>query len=278
MSTILVWAALGFYGLAIASSLPSLIRRRPRLTPTTLSAVSIGLLAHLAALILAATSQNRLPIVDVGSATSLLAFLVGLAFLVSYMKYRIMTLGIFILPLIFILTLGSLLQGEVNFESPQFRTRWLIVHTSSLFLGYAALFMHFAASLMYLIQEKEIKSKKPRAFYYRLPSLEILDDLAFKTLLLGLPFLTLGIISGFLWATLTWNGLWGLDPKIVASVITWAVYMIIFSARLTGRLRGRRAAILALIGYAALIFTFLGISYASSIHGYFPTQEGILNY
>ncbi len=278
MSTILVWAALGFYGLAIASSLPSLIRRRPRLTPTTLSAVSIGLLAHLAALILAATSQNRLPIVDVGSATSLLAFLVGLAFLVSYMKYRIMTLGIFILPLIFILTLGSLLQGEVNFESPQFRTRWLIVHTSSLFLGYAALFMNFAASLMYLIQEKEIKSKKPRAFYYRLPSLEILDDLAFKTLLLGLPFLTLGIISGFLWATLTWNGLWGLDPKIVASVITWAVYMIIFSARLTGRLRGRRAAILALIGYAALIFTFLGISYASSIHGYFPTQEGILNY
>lgn len=278
MSTILVWAALSFYGLAIASSLPSLIRRRPRLTKTTLSAVGIGLLTHLTALILAATSQNRLPFVDVGSATSLLAFLVGLAFLASYMKYRIMTLGIFILPLIFILTLGSLMQGEVNFESPQFRTRWLIVHTSSLFLGYAALFMNFAASLMYLIQEKELKSKKPRAFYYRLPSLEILDDLAFKTLLLGLPFLTLGIISGFLWATLTWNGLWGLDPKIVASVITWAVYMIIFSARLTGRLRGRRAAILALIGYAALIFTFLGITYASSIHGYFPTQEGILDY
>ena len=278
MSTILVWAALSFYGLAIASSLPSLIRRRPRLTPTTLSAVGIGLLAHLTALILASTSQNRLPFVDVGSATSLLAFLVGLAFLASYMKYRIMTLGIFILPLIFILTLGSLLQGEVNFESPQFRTRWLIAHTSSLFLGYAALFMNFAASLMYLIQEKELKSKKPRAFYYRLPSLEILDELAFKTLLLGLPFLTLGIVSGFLWATLTWNGLWGLDPKIIASVITWAVYMIIFSARLTGRLHGRRAAIMALIGYAALIFTFLGITYASSIHGYFPTEEGNLDY
>ena len=278
MSTFLVWTALGFYGLAIASSLPSVIRRRERLTSTTLAAVGAGLSSHLVALVLATASRNRLPFADVGSATSLLAFLVGIAFLASYVKYRIMTLGIFILPLIFVLTLGSLLQGEVDFESAPFRTRWLIVHTSSLFVGYAALFVTFVASLMYLIQEKELKSRKPRAFYYRLPSLEILDDLAFKTLILGLPFVTLGIISGFLWAAQTWEGLWGLDPKIVASVVTWSVYMVIFSARLAGRLHGRRAAILALVGFAALIFTFLGVTYASSVHGYFPTQEGSLEY
>ena len=276
MSTFLSWTALGFYALAIASSLPSVIRRRQRLTATTLAAVGAGLLSHFVALGLATASQHRLPFADVGSATSLLAFLVGLAFLASYAKYRIMTLGIFILPLMFVLTLGSLLQGEADFESAQFRTRWLIVHTSSLFVGYAALFVTFVASLMYLIQERELKSKKPRAFYYRLPSLEILDELAYKTLILGLPFVTLGIVSGFLWASQTWKGLWGLDPKIVASVMTWAVYMVIFFARLAGRLHGRRAAILALVGFAALIFTFLGITYASSVHGYFPTQEGSL--
>ena len=206
MSTFLVWTALGFYGLAIASSLPSVIRRRERLTSTTLAAVGAGLSSHLVALVLATASRNRLPFADVGSATSLLAFLVGIAFLASYVKYRIMTLGIFILPLIFVLTLGSLLQGEVDFESAPFRTRWLIVHTSSLFVGYAALFVTFVASLMYLIQEKELKSRKPRAFYYRLPSLEILDDLAFKTLILGLPFVTLGIIS---WLSLGCSNLGG---------------------------------------------------------------------
>ena len=213
MNTFLVWTALGFYGLAIASSLPSVIRRRPQLTSTTLAAVGAGLLSHLVALALATAFRNRLPFADVGSATSLFAFLVGIAFLASYAKYRITTLSIFILPLIFVLTLGSLLQGEVDFESAQFRTRWLIVHTGSLFIGYAALFVTFVASLMYLIQERELKSKKPRTFYYRLPSLEILDELAFKTLVLGLPFVTLGIVSGFLWATQTWGRSMGARPK-----------------------------------------------------------------
>ena len=274
MNTILVWTALSFYGLAIAGSLPAVVRRRPRLAPTTLMAVGAGLLCHLLSLVVAGAAHQRLPVTDLGEALSAVGILVCLAFLAFYAKYRIMTLAIFILPLVFALTLGSALQGEGAFESPQYRTPWLVVHTGSLFVGYAALFLTFVASLMYVIQERELKSKKPRAFYYRLPSLEVCDELAQKTLILGLPFMTVGIITGFLWASKTWEGLWGLDPKILASVATWTGYVAIFSTRLTGNLRGRRAAYLALAGFGALMFTFLVVTYASSVHGYLPSPAG----
>jgi len=270
MYTGLLWLALALYALGIWLIFPSVVRRRPSLPPATLGVLGLGLLLHAAALAAEGAEIHRLPVTDVRSALSFFSFLATLAFFFVYLRYRITALGIFMLPLVFVLTLISALRPDRPFASPAFRGGWLLAHIASIFLGYTAFLLTFVAAIMYLIQERELKSKKPRAFYYRLPSLDVCDELYSRSLVFGLPFLSLGILTGFVWASRTWKGPWELDPKILASLITWLVYLILFSTRLSGTWRGRRAAYLAVFGFVAIMVTFLGISLWSGQHGYFP--------
>ncbi|MHB8654327.1 MAG: cytochrome C assembly family protein [Terriglobia bacterium] len=266
----LLWVALAFYGLGIILTLPSIIQRRPSLSRTALGALGFGLISHGAALAVQAAVTHSLPVVDVRSALSVFSFLATLAFFFVYLRYRITSLGIFMLPLAFVLTLISAVHAETLPLSPEFRSGWLVVHITSILLGYVGVFLTFVAATMYLIQERELKSKRPHAFYYRLPSLEICDELYFRSLIFGLPFLTLGIVTGFIGASREWKGPWELDPKIFAALITWLIYLVLFSTRLSGNWRGRRSAYLAVFGFAAMMVTFLGISFLSGQHGYFP--------
>ncbi len=270
MHSVFLWSALVLYALGMLLSLPSVIRRRPSLSTPTLAALSLGLLAHAAALALAGAQIHRLPVTDVRSALSFFSFLATVAFFFVYLRYRITALGLFMLPLVFVLTLISAVHPVRPFQDPAFRGGWLFVHIASILLGYTAFFLTFVAAVMYLIQERELKSKKPRAFYYRLPSLKICDELHFRSLIFGLPFLSVGILTGFVWASRTWKGPWELDPKILASLVTWVIYLVLFSTRLSGMWRGRRAAYVAIFGFAAVMVTFLGVSFLSGPHGYFP--------
>lgn len=270
MHSAFLWLALVLYALGMVLSLPSIIRRRPALSKGTLGALALGLVSHVAALAVAGAEIQRLPVTDVRSALSFFSFLATVAFFFVYLRYRITALGLFMLPLVFVLTLISALHPVRPFDDPAFRGGWLLVHIASIFLGYTAFLLTFVAAVMYLIQERELKSKKPRAFYYRLPSLEVCDELHFRSLMIGLPFLSVGILTGFIWASRTWEGPWELDPKIVASIITWLIYLLLFSTRLSGLWRGRRAAYVAIFGFAAMMVTFLGISFLSGPHGYFP--------
>ncbi len=270
MHDICVWTALALYGLGILLIIPSVKRRRPSLSPASLGALGLGLVAHAAALATVVARIHRLPVTDVRSALSFYAFMVTLAFFFVYLRYRIVSLGLFMLPLVFLLTLTSALRPEGSFDSSAFRGGWLLVHICSIFLGYTAFFLTFVASVMYLIQERELKSRQPRGFYYRLPSLEVCDEIYYRSLVLGLPFLSLGILTGFVWASRTWKGPWELDPKILASMVTWLIYLVLFSTRVSGVWRGRRAAYLAIFGFAAILVTFMGISVLSGQHGYIP--------
>jgi cytochrome c-type biogenesis protein CcsB len=270
MHSAFLWLALVLYALGILLSLPSIIRRRPALSKGTLAALALGLVSHATALASAGAEIQRLPVTDVRSALSFLSFLATVTFFFVYLRYRITALGLFMLPLVFVLTLISALHPVRPFDDPAFRGGWLLVHIASIFLGYTAFLLTFVAAVMYLIQERELKSKKPRTFYYRLPSLEICDELHFRSLMIGLPFLSVGILTGFIWASRTWEGPWELDPKILASIVTWLIYLVLFSTRLSGTWRGRRAAYVAIFGFAAMMVTFLGISFVSGPHGYFP--------
>jgi cytochrome c-type biogenesis protein CcsB len=270
MHQALLWIALGLYGLGIALTLPGLIRRRPSLSPAALGALGLGLLAHAVAIAAEATRIHRLPITDVRSALSFYAFLVTLAFFLVYLRYRIVALGTFMFPLVFVLTLIAALHPGHSFDSSAFRGGWLLVHISSTILGYTGFFLTFVAAVMFLIQERELKSKKPRGFYYRLPSLEVCDEIHYRSLVFGLPFLSLGILTGFVWASRTWKGPWELDPKIVASLVTWFIYLVLFSTRISGSWRGRRAAYVAIFAFVAVMVTFLGVSLLSGQHGYVP--------
>ena len=270
MHPALLWCALAFYGLGICLTLPSVIGGRPRLSSATLAALSLGLFLHATALIAATIQLDRLPVTDVQSALSFFAFNVTLAFFLAYLRYRVTFLGVFMLPFVFVLTLMSAIRPDRLPSTAVFRGGWLLAHASSMILGYTGIFLTFVAALMYLIQENELKSKSPRGFYYRLPSLEVCVDLYDRSLKFGLLFLSVGILTGFLWASRAWRGPWELDPKILSSLFIWLIYLILLSTRVSGDWRGRRSAYGAIVGFAATMVTFLGVSFLSGQHGYFP--------
>jgi cytochrome c-type biogenesis protein CcsB len=266
----LLWLALILYFVGIVLTVPSVMKHRPSLPSSSLIALGAGLAFHAASLAARAVSLDRLPVIDVQSALSFFAFLVTLAFFLAYLRYRINVLGIFMLPLVFVLTLFSALRPGPSFQSTAFRSGWLMIHISSIMLGYVGFFLTFVAAVMYLIQEGQLKSKNPQQTYYRLPSLEVCDQLYFRSLKFGLPFLTVGILTGFVWAARAWHGHWELDPKILAALVTWLIYLFLFSARLSGTWPGRLSAYVAIVGFAAIMVTFVGISFVSGWHGYLP--------
>jgi cytochrome c-type biogenesis protein CcsB len=176
---------------------------------------------------------------------------------------------VFVFPLVFILTLAAnLISSPQAPLQERLRSLWFYIHIPTLFLGYAAFFVAFSAGIMYLIQERELKRKRPQAFYYRLPSLEICDDLGYRSLSVGFPLLTVGIVAGALWANRALDQPWGWDPKIIWSLITWLMYAILIHYRLSAGLRGRRAALMSIVGFVIVLFTFIGTRHQGSAHSF----------
>lgn len=266
-----LWSALAFYGLGLVLSLPSVFLGRAALSPAALSALAAGLVLNGAALVIAALRLHRLPVIDVQSALSFLAFNVALAFLLLHRRYYVTWLGVLVLPFVFALTLAAALNPGRPLTSSTLHGGWLVAHSLAMILGYTGLFLTFAAAVMYLAQQGELKSKRPRFFYGRLPSLELCERLYDRSLAFGLICLSAGILTGCLWASRVWQGTWELDPKILATLFTWFIYLVLCTTRFNGEWRGRRSAYLAIVGFAAVMITFLGASFLSSQHGYFPT-------
>ena len=134
------------------------------------------------------------------------------------------------------------------------RNAWLTVHIVLVLLGIAALLLAAVASLLYLFQERELKAKKPRKFYYRLPPLGTLDDLISKSMAMGFVLITLAVIAGSTWAFIELKTAWISQPKIAISFFTWGVYMALVFLRTTAGWRGRKAAIMTVtvVGFSAL--------------------------
>jgi len=181
---------------------------------------------------------------------SLLGFAVaGLYFLVWWL-YGAISLGIFALPATFLLIfIPALGMRGYTFPSAGVRMSWLVAHIIALLLAYAALCFSLLASVMYLAQERRIKSKpKPGrksslAFFEWLPPLDTLERIAHATLEFGFPCMTVGLIIGSVLAQETaMGGAYFQDPKVIASFAMWLVYVLLLLVRRGAGLRGRRAA------------------------------------
>jgi ABC-type transport system involved in cytochrome c biogenesis permease subunit len=110
--------------------------------------------------------------------------------------------------------------------------------------------------VLYLFQERELLSRRPGRFYYLIPSLERSDTLGWRAVLGGFGFLTLAILTGFLWNHSLLGRFWTGDPKEWAALVAWLIYVAILVARGRGGWGGRRAAWLAIAGFAVVVFTF----------------------
>jgi ABC-type transport system involved in cytochrome c biogenesis permease subunit len=156
-------------------------------------------------------------------------------------------------------------QQPLVFASVAVKHGWLAVHILMIFTGYAALFLSFGASILYLLQERALKSKNSSGMFSRLPSLQVIDDIGYRSLMLGFPFMTLGLIAGSVVAESFYGRIDFLDPKILLSILMWAVYLLMVFMRLSAGWRGRRAATLASVAFAAAIVAWIA-NYFSGMH------------
>jgi cytochrome c-type biogenesis protein CcsB len=131
------------------------------------------------------------------------------------------------------------------------------VHVTAAFLGNAVLTLAFCVSLVYLFRERQLKEKRIGGLSSRLPSLEALDALNYRALVWGFPLLTLGIVTGALFAKHTWGQFWSWEEREVFSLITWFVYAALLEARMVVGWRGRRAATVTIVGFAVLFVSFV---------------------
>jgi cytochrome c-type biogenesis protein CcsB len=143
---------------------------------------------------------------------------------------------------------------------------WLIAHILLIFSGEAALALAFGAGVLYLVQERAIKAKTRGFFFRRLPPLNLLDAASYACVVYGFVLLTMGLIMGFVYAKLVWGRFWGWDPKEIWSAGTWLVYAALLHGRLTSGWLGRRSAIMTIIGFAVILFTFLGVNFLIGGH------------
>lgn len=141
-----------------------------------------------------------------------------------------------------------------------------MAHIITVFIGEAAFALACGAGLLYLIQEHAIKTKNHGFFFKRLPSLDLIDTTGYACIAVGFTTLTMGLIIGFVYAKSVWGRFWSWDPKEIWSVVTWLVYAALLHERLTVGWRGRRAAIMSIIGFAAVLFTFLGVNFLLGGH------------
>ncbi len=215
------------------------------------------------------------PVLSLKSALSFFSWTIIGAYLILHLRFKLMVLGSFIAPLAaFLMIVSSTIPGMEVVVKPIYRSMWLTVHVGTIFMGNGMFAVTFAAAIMYLIQEHQIKKKRLGSFYSRLPSLETLDSVNYYALMYGFPLLTIGMITGSIYAQYALGSYWRWDPKEVWSLITWLFYAALLHERLAVGWRGRKAAIMSIICFLILIFTFIGVSLWMSDYHSFKSLEG----
>ena len=266
MSLMWLRVALAFYAVGLLYALVALTRTTELLSKLALHSAYLGMVFHLVSLTEAIVQRGQFVSASVHNSESLLAFLIMVVFMLAYMIYKTTTPGIVIFPLVFLLTfVAATGQQPLVFASIAVRRGWLAVHILMIFTGYAALFLSFGASILYLLQERALKPKTSTWMFSRLPALQVIDDIGYRSLMLGFPFMTLGLIAGSVVAESAYGHVDFLDPKILLSVLMWAVYLLMVYTRLEAGWRGRRAAVLASLAFVTAIVAWIA-NYFSGMH------------
>lgn len=226
-----------------------------------------GFLSHSLGLALLIFQIRQMPVTTLPQTFSLFAWAIVGSYLAFQLKFNIRILGTFVSPLaVIFMLLSSAIPSRAIPSSQLFKSFWLTSHVATMFIGMAIFALAFCAGIMYLLQERQIKSKSFGLLYRRLPSLEVLDSLNYVCLTFGFPLITIGLISGFVYAGAVWRSFWHWDPKEILSVITWVIYAVLLHERLAVGWRGRRAAIMAIIGFSIILVTFVGTSVILKVH------------
>ena len=209
----------------------------------------------------------------------LLTFVGGIlaVYLFAEFRYKLRSLGAFVMPIPFLLLMFIIMsmgpeERIAQAVPPALKSQWLTFHVLTAMFAYGAFAVSFGLGIMYLLKlskNDDGRKSNSKGIVARFPSLESLDELAYKVVGFAFPLLTLCIITGAIWANYAWGTYWSWDPKETWSLITWIIYAGYLHARLMYGWKGKRAAWMAIFGFAAVLFTFFGVNYfLAGLHSY----------
>jgi cytochrome c-type biogenesis protein CcsB len=202
------------------------------------------------------------------------AMVIVITYLAMEFKYKVKTMGAFVTPFASILlamtTITDSFSNEIQPLIPALQSNWLTYHVITCFIGYAAFAVSCGVSIMFLVKDRgQSKSEDQGKFVKLLPEKKILEDVNYRAIAVGFPMLSLGIITGAAWANYAWGSYWSWDPKETWSLITWFIYAAFLHARFTRGWRGKKIAVLSIVGFIAVLFTYFGVNYVlSGLHSY----------
>ena len=263
------------YGLAAFFYIASLVFRRS--LPGKLASIVLltGAIGNAAGIILRWRESYRLgighaPLSNLYESLVFFALTIAVFYLFIEQKYKNRIIGSFIAPLAFLTMAYASLSPNINDKIqpllPALKSNWLIAHVITCFIGYSAFALAFGASLVYLVKRHGKGSKD--SLLERLPTVSVLNELNYQLIMFGFLFLTVGIITGSVWANSAWGRYWGWDPKETWSLITWFIYATMLHARMMRGWDGNRIAYLSIVGFIAVLFTYFGVNYLPGLHSY----------
>jgi len=182
--------------------------------------------------------------------------------------------GIFVVPMAFLAmayaSLAPSVSDRIQPLIPALQSNWLTSHVVTCFMGYAAFAFAFGCGLIYFLKMPDGNNReKSNGFLKLLPPLETLDIMIYQSVAMGFVFLTIGIMTGSIWAHYAWGSYWSWDPKETWALVTWLVYTAYLHIRLIRKRKDKWPSILAAAGFLCTIFTFFGVNYLlPGLHSY----------
>ncbi len=201
------------------------------------------------------------------------AWTIVLLYLIIEWRLKNRSIGVFVLPIAFLIMAYASIAPGINNKIepliPALQSNWLTSHVLTCFMGYASFTVAFALGIMFFVKRAAGPDDSTASVFIRLlPSEYHMDELMYYSATLGFIFLTLGIATGSVWAHYAWGSYWSWDPKETWSLITWLAYAVMLHVRLVRGWRGKRMAVMAIIGFVCVLITYLGVNFLPSLHSY----------
>ncbi|HEV8231981.1 MAG TPA: cytochrome c biogenesis protein CcsA [Thermoanaerobaculia bacterium] len=238
---------------------------RPRGLGGAPALVAAGLLAQFGHLELAARSLKSVPYRTLGGSMALFGWMLGIAYLVLVFRHRERAVGPFLIPFVLAFSiLGVLLPSHPAPATSATRGSLFAFHVTLAILAYAAFALSFVLSMLYLIQNRQIRRGRTGVLFSRLPALEVIGKMNRTSVTIGILVLSISVALGVAWAHRVWTGL--VDAKLVWALITLFVYGLLLWMDRRGW-EGPRVALLSIVGFILVLFSYTFVNlYLSQSH------------
>lgn len=201
---------------------------------------------------------GHVPTADIHQALAVMSLLVVLVFLITIRsRARLRVLGAFITPVTLLLFMGAAFRRGVGPVPEEVRSALLPVHVAVNVLGLVAFALAFAAAIAYLIQERQVRRKNLGGLFQRLPALDQLDSLGLRAVLVGFPLLTIGVVTGTIWAVQLHESAFSISAAQAFALLAWLLFAAVLLLRVAAGWRGRKAAIGTMLGF---LCTMVGLA------------------